>query len=147
VVSRLGTTITAAASTNLNSIEASWVGIGTEETANTHQLDNERVWLNTFTGSTLSIVGQGPNGGFRYGHASGVAIDNSDSVHTVVLGGPESLASIYATEVGRFGQLVGPKRDGILDQFITLGFKWYGVYARVAENRVVRLEVSASDDA
>ncbi len=152
--SRLDKTMTVASSLNFVAFVPGWVTVGTEETSDqpsTNYPKNERVWATAFasaastTGNT--IVGSAPNGGFRHGHASGVAVRNDDSVHTVVLGGPESLAKIYAAELGEFGQIVGPKLDGIVDQFITLGFKWHGAYGPISQNRLMRLEVSSSEDA
>jgi hypothetical protein len=145
-VSRLDTTFTVASSANMDTSVNRWLTIGTEETGGTNYPDNERVWLTAHTAGG-TIVGSGANAGFRHGHAAGKMVDNSDSVHTVVLGGPESLGKIYAAELGEFGQIIGPKLDGIVDQFITLGFKWHGNYGRIADNRLMRLEVSASDDA
>jgi len=145
---KLATTIAVAAGTNMALASAGrWLTIGTEETANTHYPDNEMVWLTGFTGSTATIVGQGPNGGLRFDHASGAGVRSADNVHTIVFGGPMSLAKVYATSVGEYGQLVGPKRDGLVDQFLSLGWKWYGAYGRIGENRLIRAEVSVSSDA
>ena len=153
-VSRLATAFTAASSVNFDAYLPGWITIGTEETSDqpgTDYVDNERLWLSAFTTASTAagnvVIGSGPNGGMRHGHDSAVAIRNADSVHAVVLGGPESLAKIYAAELGEFGQIVGPKMDGLVDQFISLGFKWHGAYGRIAENRLMRLEVSSSEDA
>ena len=149
VVSRLATTFSVASSVNFDAYLPGWITIGTEETSDqpsTDYVDNERLWLTAFTAGGTG-TGSGPNGGMRHGHDSATAVRNADSVHSVILGGPESLAKIYAAELGEFGQIVGPKMDGIVDQFITLGFKWHGAYGRIAENRLMRLEVSSSEDA
>ena len=149
-VARLGTSLTVAASTNMEQVVGSdpaYLFVGITETGSTHLADNERVWLTGFTGSTGTIIGQGPNGGFRYAHESTNTVNRSDSVHPVIFGGPQSLQKIYAVEIGEFGQMVGPKKDGVLDQFVTLGYKWHGQYGRIAENRLLRLEVSTSEDA
>jgi len=53
----------------------------------------------------------------------------------------------YDPMVGEFGEVVGPKKEGLLDQFVTLGWKWYGAYARPIENRIIRGEYSLSRDA
>jgi len=147
--SKLDTTITVASITHFANVEAAkaWINIGTEETGDTtHYADNERVKTAGYTGSTVTIVGQAPNGGLRFAHAAGAAVRNADSVHTVVFGGPSSLVKVFAPSVGEFGEIVGPKRDGIVDQFWTLGWKWWGGYARLAENRLLREEVSVSDE-
>jgi hypothetical protein len=148
VTSRLDTTFTVGSSLNFKDYLPGWITIGTRETSDqpsTDYIDNERLWLTAFTAGG-TVTGSGPNGGMRHGHDAATAVRNANSVHTVILGGPESLAKIYAAELGEFGQIVGPKLDGIVDQFITLGFKWHGAYGRIAENRLMRLEVSASDD-
>ena len=147
-VSRLDLTLNVTASANFDAFLPGWITIGTEETSDqpaSNFPDNERLWLTAFTAGTATITGSGPNGGMRHGHDVGTAVRNASSVHTVILGGPESLAKIYAAELGEFGQIVGPKLDGIVDQFITLGYKWHGAYGIISENRLMRLEVSASD--
>jgi len=144
---KLATSLTVAANTHMDQTEnVAWLNIGTEETANTHYTDNERVWVTNFTGSTATIVGEGPNGGLRFSHPATTPVRNADSVHAVVIGGPASLVKIYAPGVGEFGEIVGPKRDGMLDQFWSLGWKWWGGYGRIAENRLMRIEVSVSDE-
>ena len=134
---------------NFDAYLPGWITIGTQETSDQPAadfVDNERLWLTAFTAGG-TVTGSATNGGMRHGHASATALRNADSVHTVILGGPESLAKIYAAELGEFGQIVGPKIDGMVDQFITLGYKWHGAYGRIAENRLMRLEVSTSEDA
>ena len=72
---KLASTLTVASATHMDNTENSaWLNIGTEETANTHYVDNERVWVTGFTGSTATIVGEGPNGGLRFSHPSTIAI-------------------------------------------------------------------------
>lgn len=83
----------------------------------------------------------------RFDHATGAAVSNDDNVGTVVFGGPESLMKVYDPIVGEYGDTVGPKKEGMLDQFVSLAWKWYGAYARPIENRVVRYEVAFSRDA
>lgn len=145
---KLATTLTVASNTHVDQCEnVAWLNVGTAETANTHYVDNERVWVTGFTGSTATIVGEGPNGGLRFSHPATTPVTNNDSVHTVVIGGPESLVKVYAPSVGEFGEIVGPKRDGIVDQFWTLGWKWWGGYGRISENRLMRIEVSVKDEA
>lgn len=145
---KLDKNIKVAAITHFANVEAAkaWINVGTEETGSTHYADNERMKSAGYTGSTVTIVGQAPNGGLRFSHALGAAVRNADSVHNVIFGGPGSLVKLYAPEVGEFGQIVGPKRDGMLDQFWSLGWKYWGGYGRVAENRLLREEVSVSDE-
>ncbi len=58
--------LTVAVATGTNLQHGRFFTIGTEETANTHYDDNERVkWVSGTT--TATIVGQGANGGLRFG--------------------------------------------------------------------------------
>ena len=119
--------------------------LGTIETANTHYDDNERVkWVSGTT--TATIVGQGANGGLRFDHVSGVAADNHDSVYPVAYGSPMSLVKVYANEVGEYGELVGPTKEGSVEQWTVMGWKWFGGYGRVSENNLIRGEYTSSLD-
>lgn len=120
--------------------------VGTEETGNTFYDTNERVrWISGTT--TATIVGQSDNGGMKYDHAVTDYVLNSDSVYPVVYGTPSSLVKVYATDVGEYGKMVGPKNEGYVDQWQTLGWKWYGAYGRVSENWLLRGEYASSLDA
>ncbi len=144
--SALDKTITVTASTHIDSGE--WITIGTEETGSTHYATNERVQvINESSAKVFNIVGEGPNGGLRFDHASGTAVRNADSVYTIVVGGPMSLAKVYATSVGEYGQIIGPRKDGTVDQWTELGWKWYGGYGRIKESGIVRAEVTVSAEA
>ena len=145
---KLDKTINVASITHFANIESakSWINIGTEETGSTHYANNERVKTAGYTGSTVTIVGRAPNGGLRFSHALGTHVRNAFSVHPVIFGGPGSLVKVYAPSVGEFGQIVGPKRNGLVDQFWSLGWKFWGGYGRVAENRLFREEVSVSEE-
>ena len=123
-----------------------WLNIlDTLETGATHVATNERVKYVSASNATITIVGEGSKGGFGFPHTGTTAVvNNNDSAYTIVFGGPDSLAKVYATEIGEYGQLVGPKRDGKLDQFASLGYKWYGGYGRLRENGLLRAEVSVS---
>jgi hypothetical protein len=67
-------------------------------------------------------------------------------VYPVLYGGPGSLVKVFASEVGEFGQVIGPKEDGLANQWQSLAWKFYGGYGRVAENRLARGEYSSSLD-
>ena len=97
--------------------------------------------------ATITFIGEGANGGARFDHAIGATINNSDTAYTVTIGGRDSLVKVFAPEVGEYGQLVGPKKDGLADQWDTMAWKWYGGYGRLRENGLVRLEVSSSLEA
>ena len=139
----LNTTIHITTATNDSA--GRYLTIGTEETGNTHFDDNERVRYVSGT-TTATIVGQGANGGLRFDHAIGTTVYNNDAVYPVAYGSPKSLVKVYADEVGEYGEIVGPKTWGTVDQFTTLAWKWFGAYGRVAENYIVRGEYSSSLD-
>ena len=126
-----------------------WLTIGTEETTNTFYPTNERVRVSSayVSGTTIDIIGEGPNGGLRYDHASGVAVRNADSVYPVAYGGPMSMAKAFDAVTGEFGQIVGPKTTGLVDQFHSLGWKFFGQYGRWVESWLMRGEYSTNLEA
>ena len=143
----LSKTMTLSTSTHLDTGGGFGWSVGTEETANTFYPKNETVtWVSTTT-SVVTFIGEGPNGGFRFDHTSADQARNANSVYTICFGGPESLAKVYDPGTGEFGQVVGPKTQGIADQWESLAWKFYGGYARMSENRVLRAEVSARAEA
>lgn len=141
----LATSVTVASGTSIAAGQR--IAIGTEETSTTLYPTNESVIVKSVSGTTITIIGEGENGGLRFDHASGEAFRNADNVAPCVFGGPESLAKVYDTATGEYGQIVGPKKDGLVDQFTSLAWKWYGGYDIIAENRILRSEVSVSLDA
>jgi N4-gp56 family major capsid protein len=133
---------------NTSSVEiGEYLNVGTEETGNTHYASNEQVKYVSDSAKVVTIIGSGANGGFRYAHDAGVSIRNADSVYPIISGGPESLAKVYQPDIGVFGQIVGPRRRGSLDQWIEIGWKWHGGYGRLRENGLLRYEVSVSAEA
>jgi N4-gp56 family major capsid protein len=144
-VNALATTIVVAANTNMDVGDR--VMIGSHETGSTHYPTNEIVTITGVNSTTITVAGEGANGGLRFDHPVGAAVSNDDNVATIVFGGPESLMKVYDPQIGEFGEVVGPKKEGILDQFTTLGWKWYGNYARPIENRIARYEVALGRDA
>jgi hypothetical protein len=138
VANALDKTITVAANTNMD--VGDYVMIGTIETANTFYPTNEYCLITGIASLVITIAGEGANGGLRYDHASGSTVSNADAVFPVAFGGPSSLAKLYDTDIGEYGQIVGPKKDGLLDQFGSLGWKWYGNYGRWVEPWMIRGE-------
>jgi N4-gp56 family major capsid protein len=146
-LSALDKTLKISTTTHLDTMGANiWWTIGSEETANTHYPKNERIWVVSYTTSVITFVGEGANGGLRFDHPTTDVARNAFSVYPIVFGGPESLAKVYQPSVGEYGTIVGPKQDGLADQFVSLAYKYYGGYGRIAENRLVRAEVSSSLD-
>ena len=144
----LATTFTTAADVSANvAVGLLWT-IGTEETGSTFYPTNERIKPLTAATTTISaFVGEGENGGLRFAHASGAAVRNADSAYTIVMGGPASLVKLFAPAVGEFGEVIGPKKDGLLDQFTSVGWKFYGGYSLLTQNRIFRYECSTSYEA
>ncbi len=146
--------LTIIVTTATNIAAGMWLNIGTKETGNTHYPMNERVMVSAdyASGSTINIIGEGPNGGLRFPHASAEAVNNGDSVYPVVFGGPSSLAKIYAEnlgagqpdtqQMGAYGAIIGPTYQGLVNQWRSLAWKWYGQYARWVESWIVRAEVA-----
>ena len=146
-VSALATSIVVSSATNVTAGQR--LMIGTIETGNTHQVDNEFVYVSDSysSGTTVTIVGEGANGGLRFDHATGATVSNADSVYPVVFGGPMSIAKAYDAGTGEYGAVVGPNLTGRLEQFQTLGWKFYGGYGRWVESWLIRGEFSSSVDA
>lgn len=131
--------------------------IGTHETGDTHYPTNEVVWVSAdyTSGTTIDIIGSGDNGGLLYDHDSGEAVSNDDGVYPVVFAGSNSLAKLYATDYigdaimdeSPYGAVVGPLYQGLVQQFGSVGWKFYGGYGRWNEAWLLRAEVSSSLDA
>lgn len=149
----LATTIIVATATNI--VAGMWLNVGTKETGDTHYPNNERVMVSASyaSGSTINIIGEAANGGLRFAHDSAEAVNNGDSVFTVVFGAPGSLAKIYAENLGSgqpdtqsmgaYGAIIGPTYQGLANQWRALAWKWYGQYSRWVESWLVRAEVSS----
>jgi hypothetical protein len=147
-VSALDKTCTMTSSTNLAS-GFKWLNIiDTAETSNTHVRTNERVWLSSNSGAVATIVGSGSNGGFKFNHAATTTtVTANDPVYPVAYGTPISLAKMYDSVTGEWGETVLKENQGMLNQWTSLGGKFYGGYGRWSENFLIRGEYSASSDA
>ena len=139
----LATSITVTSGEHMDG-KALYYTIGTEETGSTHYPKNEIVRYVSHVALVATIVGEGANGGLRFTHPALTPWRSASNVYTIVMGGPRSLAKVYQPSVGPFGTVVGPKLDGIVDQFVTLGWKFYGQYGIIAQNRILRSEVASS---
>jgi len=137
--------VTGTVASNTGSAIGKYYTIGTEETAGTHYADNEVVLRTTASASTtITFSGAAANGGVRFDHVSGTAVRNADCVYPVAYGSPYSLVKVFAQETGEFGEFVGPKFDGLANQFQSIAYKFYGGYGIVAQNRILRGEYSSS---
>ena len=143
---RLARTIAVGSTTNY--AVGDWINIlEGEETGSTLYPNNERARIASGSSTALVIVGEGPNGGLRFSHAVGHAVTTKHSVHTVLFAGPQSLVKVWAPEIGEFGELVGPKTQGLADQWTSFAWKWFGGYGRVSENWLYRGEFAVSEEA
>jgi hypothetical protein len=143
----LDLTIVTAGNVSANYDKGKLWTIGTEETSTTIYPTNERVKVTGASTTTLTIIGEGENGGLRFDHAAGTAVRNADSVYTIVFGGPGSLLKLYDPATGEFGKVVGPKVSGMADQWASIAWKFYGGYGKLTENRLLRGEYSTSYEA
>lgn len=141
---KLDKTIILASASNITA--GRYITIGTEETADVHYEANERVRVISASGTTITIVGQGSNGGLRHTHASGVAVRNADTVYPVIFGGPNSLVKWWDPGTGEFGELVMDEQ-GLLKQWDSVGWKWFGAYAIKEQKAILRGEYASSLDA
>lgn len=140
----LATSVVVASASNI--VAGQQLTLGTEETGDTHYSNNEIVFVDdSYTsGTTIPIIGEGANGGLRFDHASGAAVRNADNAYPAVYGGKASLVKVYAESIGEFGSPPILKESGVVNQFSTLGYKFYGGYGLVADNYIARGEYSSS---
>ena len=120
--------------------------IGTvESTANGENATIEAVRVVGATGTTtISLVGKGPNGGLLYNHSSAEAVTDDRQVFTATFLSADAILKVYHNDVGLEGRLIPPEKTGLLKQFNSLGWFWFGGYAIKAQNRVYRVECAAS---
>ena len=145
---RLATTIVTAADVSANvGVGQQWL-VGTIETGTTtFYPTNEIFEAPSAVTTTLTIIGEAENDGLRFQHEVGETISNADSVYTIVFGGPASLVKLYDAATGEFGS--GPiwEETGLVHQFRSVGWKFYGGYGRTSEKLLLRQEVSTSYEA
>lgn len=144
---RLDKTLTTSSDVSGSATAGLFWTIGTEETTSTFYPTNERVKVLSAATTTLTIAGEGENGGMRFAHDAATAVRNADSVYPIVFGGPGSIVKVFAPSVGEFGEVVGPKEAGLANQFTSIAWKWYGGYGRLKENSLLRHECSVSYEA
>jgi N4-gp56 family major capsid protein len=120
--------------------------IGTiESTANGENRTIEAVRVVGATGTTtVSIVGRGPNGGLLYDHSSGEAVTDDRQVFTATFLSADAILKAYHTDVGLDGRLIPSERTGLLKQFQSYGWFWFGGFAVKAQNRIYRVEHAAT---
>jgi N4-gp56 family major capsid protein len=143
--SALDTTIVVTANTNIAA--GQWLNIiAAKESGTTFYPHNERVKVSSVSGTTITIVGMGDNGGLRFAHASGAIVNHDDSVHTMLFGTDTSLVKVWAPSIGQWGDFV-IKRQGLADQWDSIAWKFWGGYGRTAEKYLYRWEGSVLEEA
>src|SRR3990167_2818367 len=96
------------------------------------------------SGVAINITGGAPNGGLVFDHSSDTAVGAYHQVHAVVVVGAKSLMKVYDAGIGINPQLLPPKVDGLLDQWDSAQWRWYGGFGVWAQNRLYRLEVGSN---
>lgn len=136
------TTVSFTADTSIS--VGDWLTIGTVESSTTEYPTTELVQVVSGSSSPYTITGGGTNGGFKFAHDALAAVVDNDTVHAVCFYGKNSIGKVYSPDTGAMGKVLPPKTTGLLDQFLSLPWKWFGGYARVAENRMLRVECATS---
>jgi len=135
---------TIAVSTALSSGAGTYLTLGTRETtANGEQTNVETIYTPALS-SALSIVGGAPNGGLVFDHSSDTPVGGYNQVHGVIVFGANALMKVFAGDIGMNPQMLPPDNDGLLNQWDSLSWRWYGGFGRKAENRLYRLEVGSN---
>ena len=159
----LSTTLAAATSpgdTNIKVASVTTVNVGNwvairdaTETGNTWTDTNE-VFRVTAVGTTGAAgtgltgyaldPGPGTGGGLRYAHASGITVNNSNSVYPLCVMGPQTITKAAHETTGPFGETV--VSDGLdhLGRFTTLGWYLLAGWGRTWAPYSLRLEVGSS---
>lgn len=130
--------------TAISSGLGTYLTVGTRETtANGEQTNVETVYVPAVS-SGMDLAGGAPNGGLVYDHSSDTDVGGFNQVHAVVIFGAKSLMKVHDGAIGSNPQLLPPKVDGLLDQWDSAQWRWYGGFGRWAENRLYRLEVGSN---
>ena len=135
---------TVAVGTALSSGTGTYLCLGTRETTANGEKTNSETIYTPAVSSAMSIVGGAPNGGLVYDHSSATPLGGHNQVHAVVVFGAKSLMKVHDAAIGSNPQLLPPKVDGLLDQWDSAQWRWYGGFGRWAENRLYRMEVGSN---
>jgi len=148
-ISPLDKTFTTSSTTNIsyNQPNSKLNFIDNAESGSTLYWNNERAEWVSDSSSTVTVLGEGANGGFRFAHASGITLTNNDSVYPVVYGYPGSISRVYDNAFGPYAKMLPQEDAGLLKQWRHVGWKWYGGFGRPVETRLVRGEYSTSLEA
>lgn len=88
--------------------------------------------------------GPGDGGGLRYAHASGITVNNNNSVYPIPVLGPNSITKAASSFTGPYGETVVTGPFDRLGRFLTFG--WYAIvgYNRTRNGWLMRGEVGSS---
>lgn len=140
----LATTFVPGATTSMAA--GQWLNIiAAQESSTTFYPHNERVKVSSHSGGTVTVVGEGDNGGMRFPHSAGAVINHNDSVHTMLFGTRGSLVKVWAPSIGQYGELVF-KQQGLANQWDSAAWKYWGGYGRTAEKYLYRWEGSVLEE-
>lgn len=121
----------------------SYMALGTvESTANGEQTNVETIYVDAAS-TAITLRGGAANGGLVYDHSSGAPLTGARQVHGVVVFGANALMKAHDGAIGENPQLLPPKVDGLLDQFNSAQWRWFGGFGIRAQNRLYRLEVGS----
>lgn len=140
----LSTTIVVTINTNIAA--GQWLNIiAAKESGSTFYPHNERVKVSSVSGTTITIVGEGDNGGLRFDHAALEVVNHDDSVHTMLFGTRGSLVKVWAPSIGQYGDVV-LKKQGLANQWDSISWLHWGGYGRTAEKYMYRWEGSVLEE-
>ena len=131
-------------STAISSGSRDYLTVGPRETTAAGESVLTETIYAASSGVAIAITGGAPNGGFVYDHSSDTLVGAYNQVHAVVVVGAKSLMKVYDAGIGLNPQLLPPKVDGLLDQWDSAQWRWYGGFGVWAQNRLYRLEVGSN---
>jgi N4-gp56 family major capsid protein len=142
------TSITVASATNI--AIGQWLAIvdAAEPVGSAWTDTNELFRVTGIAGSVISGFcldpGPGDLGGFRWPHASGVAVNNNNSVYPMPMFGPNSVTKAASSWTGPYGETVVTGPFDRLGRFLTFGWYLIAGYNRTRQAWLFRGEVGSS---
>jgi len=138
-----GATFLDLAATTASGAPGDYITVGTlESTGADDPIVTETVMILSTGSSAVPIIGGGPNGGFIFDHAAGVAVTAGSQVHAALFTTAQALAMVYTNDdgLGPDGLIIPPENTGLLKQFNSLGYKHFFGFGRMSESRLYRVE-------
>jgi N4-gp56 family major capsid protein len=122
--------------------------IDVAEPGNTWSDTNEQVLVTSITSTAITVMAQDPGpgtgGGIRYNHASGIVVNNNNSVYPIPIMGPNSVSKVASTHTGPYGRTTVTGPFDYLGRFLAFG--WYSIvgWNRTLEGWLLRGEVGSA---